>query len=86
MAELGLYLAIVGLLREHGIVDASKQVYCELQTGRPAGLVVRASRYARPLLASQFRSELGREFDVGQPNWRLSPREAHRVIERWAVM
>jgi hypothetical protein len=85
MEDLNLYLAAVGVLREHGVSDASSQVKCEVDASSHR-LVIAANRAVRPLLAPRLRAELDRDFDVSETQWTISPREAHKLIDRWAVL
>ena len=85
--EMNLYVAAVELLREHGVSDASWQIICEVR-GEPNTheFVMAATHAARPVLAPMLEEELERPFDVRETKWILSPREAHKVIDRWAVL
>ena len=83
--EVNLYLATVGVLREHGVTDASLQVNCELRS-ESSEYIIRANQAVRPVLAPRLGAELHRNFDVQQTQWTLSPREANKLISRWAVL
>lgn len=83
--EVNLYLAAVGMLREQGVTDASRQVQCEVRR-EPWEYVIKASGAVRPVLVAQLQQALQRDFDVLQTHWALSPREANRLIDRWAVL
>ena len=85
--DLQLYLALVGLLREHGLACASMQVDCrpQAQSGEPA-LSVTGTAEARGLLSPVLEREVGRRFDPDDEAWRVSLDEAWKVIDCCAVL
>ncbi len=81
-----IYHALVALLTQHGVRDASTHISCTRRYGADRELVylVLADRYVRERAASVLGALFGRDFGTSGAAgaWQVTPREAVLMVRK----